>query len=36
MSELLAAHAPPPKRPIGLIHPEEKGSKKATGARCKT
>ena len=26
----------PPKRPIGFINPEDKGSKKATGARSKS
>ena len=26
----------PPKRPIGFVHPEDKGSKKASGARLKT
>ncbi len=35
MSELLAAPAPPPKRPIGFINPEDKG-KKTSGARSKT
>ena len=29
MSELLAAPAPPPKRPIGFVHPEDKGAKTA-------
>jgi hypothetical protein len=29
MSELLAAPAPPPKRPIGFITPEDKGAKTA-------
>jgi hypothetical protein len=36
MSELLAAPAPPPKRPIGFIHHEDKGRKKTSGARGKT
>lgn len=36
MAELLATPAPPPKRPIGFIAPEDKGSKKATkGVRSK-
>lgn len=26
----------PPKRPIGFINPEDKGSKKASGAKGKT
>lgn len=30
MSELLAAPAPPPKRPIGFIHHEDKGASKKT------
>jgi hypothetical protein len=30
MSELLAAPAPPPKRPIGFIHHEDKGARKKT------
>ena len=30
MAELLATPAPPPKRPIGFINPEDKGSKKAS------
>ena len=36
MAALLATPAPPPKRPIGFINPEDKGSKKASGARGKT
>jgi hypothetical protein len=37
MAELLATPAPPPKRPIGFIEPEDKGSKKTGGrARNKT
>ena len=36
MAALLATPAPPPKRPIGFITPEDKGSKKASGARGKT
>lgn len=36
MAALLATPAPPPKRPIGFINPEDKGSKKAPGARGKT
>ena len=36
MSELLAAPAPPPKRPIGFVHPEDKGSKKSSAARSKS
>ena len=37
MAELLATPAPPPKRPIGFINPEDKGSKKTGGrARLKT
>jgi hypothetical protein len=37
MSELLAAPAPPPKRPIGFIHHEDKGaSKKTLKAKGKT
>jgi len=37
MSELLAAPAPPPKRPIGFIHHEDSGaSKKALKAKDKT
>jgi hypothetical protein len=35
MAELLAMPAPPPKRPIGFISPEDKG-KKASGTRGKT
>jgi hypothetical protein len=35
MSELLAAPAPPPKRAIGFITPEDK-SKKASGATLKS
>lgn len=36
MSELLAAPAPPPKRPIGFIHHEDKGaSKKTSKAKSK-
>jgi hypothetical protein len=33
MTELLATPPPPPKRPIGFINPEDKGSKKASGSR---
>ena len=37
MSALLATPAPPPKRPIGFVHPEDKGSKKGSAsARRKT
>jgi hypothetical protein len=36
MAALLATPAPPPKRPIGFINPEDKGSKKASGAKGKT
>jgi hypothetical protein len=36
MAALLATPAPPPKRPIGYINPEDKGSKKASGAKGKT
>lgn len=37
MAELLATPAPPPKRPIGFINSEDKGSKKSGGrARLKT
>lgn len=36
MSELLAAPAPPPKRPIGFINPEDTGSKKTARARLRT
>ena len=32
----LMAPPDPPKRPIGFINPEDKGSKKASGARLKT
>jgi hypothetical protein len=35
MAELLAMPAPPPKRPIGFINPEDEG-KKASGTRGKT
>lgn len=35
MAALLATPAPPPKRPIGFINPEDKG-KKASGAKGKT
>ena len=35
MSELLAAPAPPPKRPIGFIHHKDEG-KKTSGAKSKT
>ena len=36
MSELLAAPAPPPKRPIGFVHHEDKGaSKKTAGAKSR-
>ena len=31
MAALLATPAPPPKRPIGFINPEDKGSKKTSG-----
>lgn len=31
MSALLATPAPPPKRPIGFVHPDDKGSKKTSG-----
>lgn len=34
MAELLATPAPPPKRPIGFVTPEDKG-KKAAGAKGK-
>jgi hypothetical protein len=34
MAELLATPAPPPKRPIGFISPEDKSSKK-TGSRAR-
>lgn len=34
MAELLAAPAPPPKRPIGFVTPEDKG-RKASGAKGK-
>jgi ORF6N domain len=33
MTELLATPPPPPKRPIGFINPEDKGSKKSSGSR---
>lgn len=33
MAALLATPAPPPKRPIGFINPEDKGHKKASGSR---
>jgi hypothetical protein len=36
MAELLATPAPPPKRPIGFITPEDKGKKPANSARRKT
>jgi hypothetical protein len=36
MAELLATPPTPPKRPIGFVTPEDKGSKKAAGARGKT
>ncbi len=37
MADLLATPAPPPKRPIGFINPEDMGSKKTGGrARLKT
>ena len=36
MAELLATPALPPKRPIGFISPEDKGSKKSSGSRSKT
>ena len=36
MTELLATPPPPPKRPIGFINPEDKGSKKTSGAKGKT
>jgi hypothetical protein len=36
MAALLATPAPPPKRPIWFINPEDKGSKKTSGARLKT
>jgi hypothetical protein len=36
MSELLAAPAPPPMRPIGFINPEDTGSKKTARARLRT
>lgn len=36
MCELLAVPAPPPKRPIGFVHHEDKGaSKKTAGARSR-
>jgi hypothetical protein len=35
MAALLATPAPPPKRPIGFINPEDKGNKKTSGARGK-
>lgn len=36
MAELLAAPPAPPKRPIGFVHPEDKGSgKKTAGTRSK-
>jgi hypothetical protein len=31
MSQLLAAPAPPPKRPIGFVHPEDKPGRKTSG-----
>jgi hypothetical protein len=34
MSRLLATPAPPPKRPIGFVTPEDKG-KKASGSRSR-
>lgn len=36
MAAPLATPAPPPKRPIGFINPEDKGSKKTSGAKGKT
>ena len=33
MAALLATPAPPPKRPIGFINPEDKGSKKPQAGR---
>ena len=36
MTELLATPPPPPKQPIGFINPEDKGSKKSSGAKGKT
>ena len=33
MAELLATPAPPPKRPIGFINPEDKSSKKIQARR---
>ena len=35
MAGLLASPPAPPKRPIGFVTPEEKGNKKASGARGK-
>jgi hypothetical protein len=35
LAELLATPAPPPKRPIGFVIPEDTGSKKASGTRSK-
>ena len=35
MASLLATPPPPPKRPIGFVLPEDKGSKKTSGARLK-
>lgn len=36
MAALLATPAPPPKRPIGFINPEDKGSRKTSGAKGKS
>lgn len=36
MAALLATPAPPPKRPIGFINPEDKGKKASNQARHKT